>query len=163
MRRSSANQLTLTDWEELAPRQASKKQASSRRIETSTSATAPSFPDFERQAGYAETARIAGRINASSVSQDERAILLAERQALLDKLFNGTITAKEKNRLQYVRWSLDRIEDAEFGYALDALESAVATYERLHADIQEFEEQLVQQRKEHLRRQREDRLRKARR
>lgn len=58
--------------------------------------------------------------------EDQEAIaLLDERQALLDKKFDGTITKSELNRLEYVRWSLDRIEDARYGENLDALAKKV--------------------------------------
>ncbi len=93
---------------------------------------------------YALAARVAGRINAASISDDEHQALLDERRALLDKKFAGNMSRKDQNRLNYVRWSLDRIEDAKNGFVLDALESAVAQYEQLHDDIQNFRLQLEQ-------------------
>jgi hypothetical protein len=94
------------------------------------------------QALYAITARQAGRINASSVSPKERQELLEERHALLDKKYAGSITRKEENRLTYVRWSLDRIEDAMYGAGLEDLESTIASYEQFHTDLQEFKKEL---------------------
>jgi len=81
------------------------------------SSSAPfKFPDFGRyDAAYAATSRIAGRINAANISDAEHGALRRERQRLLDKKLDGTITRKEANRLEYVRWSLDRIEDAKHG------------------------------------------------
>ena len=93
---------------------------------------------------YAATSRMAGRINAASVSQDELDKLLRERQTLLDKRFDGTITRQELNRLQYVRWSLDRIEDAKTGYVLDALENWVSRYETFLSEMRGLEGQLNQ-------------------
>src|SRR5687768_209424 len=58
---------------------------------------------------YAVSYHRAERLNAASISAQEHDELLEERQALLDKELDGTITPKEGNRLEYVRWSLDRI------------------------------------------------------
>ena len=80
---------------------------------------------------YAANARIAGRINAASITEREHQELLKERQNLLTKKFEGTISRQESNRLEYVRWSLDRVEDAKYGHVLEALDSAVARYESI--------------------------------
>ena len=93
---------------------------------------------------YAATSRIAGRINASSVSEQEHQALLQERQFLLDKKFDGTITRREANKLEYIRWSLDRIEDAKHGAILDELEDSVKIYERFASDLHKLEGQLLQ-------------------
>ena len=54
---------------------------------------------------------------------------------LLDKKFDGHITRKELNRLEYVRWSLDRIEDAKHGETLDILEMAISRYEQFGENV----------------------------
>jgi hypothetical protein len=102
-------------------------------------------PNFDQV--YAATARIAGRLNAANVSEREHKSLLDERQALLDKKLCGTITRKEENRLEYVRWSLDRIEDAKYGHAIDVLEGRVREYEQFLADMGKLRAQL----EEHIR------------
>jgi len=84
---------------------------------------------------YADGARRAGRINAAHISPEEHNVLLRERQALLDKMLAGTMTKKESNKLAYIRWSLDRIEDAKYGETLDQLESVVSEYEQLLSAI----------------------------
>ena len=88
---------------------------------------------------YAKTARLAGRVNAASVSTEEQQALLRERQSLLEKKFADIITRKESNRLEYIRWSLDRIEDAKHGEALDNLENYVDKYETMLSDLRGFE------------------------
>jgi hypothetical protein len=88
------------------------------------------------------TSRLAGRMNAASVSEAEHRALLRERQELLNKRFDNTITRKESNRLEYVRWSLDRIEDARHGGELDYLEAHIESYERLVTQIRSLERQL---------------------
>jgi hypothetical protein len=96
---------------------------------------------YQRQISR-ETAKLAARKNAAAVSPQEHAKLHQERQALLDKKFAGTISRKEVNRLAYVRWSLDRIEDAKHGAALDTLEDQVELYERFLLELKSFESSL---------------------
>jgi hypothetical protein len=91
---------------------------------------------------YAATARKAGRINARAISNAEHESLLEERQSLLDAVFEGTATRKDERRLEYVRWSLDRIEDAKHGEHLDRLEEVVVRYEHFLSDLQALREQL---------------------
>ncbi len=91
---------------------------------------------------YAVTSRIAGRLNAANISDAEHSSLLRARQALLDKKLGGTITRREENRLEYIRWSLDRIEDAKYGHTLDLLEDRVRAYEQLLSDMQFLRSQL---------------------
>jgi hypothetical protein len=100
------------------------------------------FRAFQHDSNYAQAAKIAGRLNASKASAKEHDTLLAERQSLLDKKFEGTITRKETIRLEYVRWSLDRIEDAKHGEALDVMESHVAQFEQFRTYIERLEQQL---------------------
>jgi hypothetical protein len=94
---------------------------------------------------YADGARRAGRINAASISDTEHQDLLRERQALLSKQFDGTITKSERNRLTYVRWSLDRIEDAKYGEHLDRLDAVVSGYEQLLSAITNLDTRLSAQ------------------
>jgi hypothetical protein len=89
-----------------------------------------------------QATRRAARLNASKISDQEIADLLAERQKLLDKYFAGTITKGESTRLDYVRWSLGRIEDAKHGAALDTLESHVTRFEELSEQLDALREQL---------------------
>jgi hypothetical protein len=90
----------------------------------------------------ATTARRAGRINAASISESEHKALLAERQRLLDKKFAETIERRELNRLAYVNWTLDRVEDARNGEHLDRLEGVVVRYEMFKRDLEDLVSQL---------------------
>ena len=102
---------------------------------------APNFGDLASI--YAITSRRAGRLNATKITPEEHDALLRERQALLDKKFANEITKREANRLEYVRWSLDRIEDAKHGETLDELEAAVVRYEQFEDNLLALREQLV--------------------
>lgn len=103
------------------------------------------FPRFDSLAVIRPQAvRMAGRINAASISEAEHNALLRERQRLLDRKFAGELTRQESNRLEYVRWSLDRIEDARHGDALDSLEASVANYERFLSDLQALDRKIRQ-------------------
>lgn len=100
-------------------------------------------PDFRvYDQAHAEMSRQAGRLNAASISDREHDELLSERQVLLDKLFAGTLTRRESRRLEYVRWSLDRIEDARYGLMLDMAENEVSIYERFVEDLGRLREDL---------------------
>lgn len=99
-------------------------------------------PNFGPKSLYAVTAKVAGRLNATAVSDEEHAALLDERQTLLDKKFSGIITRQEQNRLSYIRWSLDRIEDAKFGASLDVLEEHVEQFEGLLSELAKFRRQV---------------------
>jgi hypothetical protein len=93
----------------------------------------------------AQMARRAGRINASSISPEEERALNEQRQRLLDRKFAKTISRREEHELKYVEWSLDRIEDAKHGPALDALEEQIAGYETFAKQVQQLEVQLRSQ------------------
>jgi len=104
----------------------------------------PTFTGYDRQV-YAIESRRAGRINAASVSDEEIEALLRERQRLLDKKFDETLSRRESNRLEYVRWSLARVEDARTGEALDALENFAEQYKQFHDDVVALADQITQQ------------------
>ena len=90
----------------------------------------------------ADTSRRAGRLNAASISKEKQEALLRERANLVEKEFLGQIDRLQRNRLAYVRWQLDRIEDAKFGPYYDQIESAVERYEYFLAEIQSLREQI---------------------
>lgn len=109
-------------------------------VNSNWSSTALELPKLTTQ--VVATAKAAGRIAATHISEVEHDRLLAERQRLLDKKFGKTISKAEENRLAYVRWSLDRIEDAKYGASLDLLEAQVASYEALQTELAKFYSQL---------------------
>jgi hypothetical protein len=103
----------------------------------------PRFPNFAPSAkAQSDVSRMANRVNARAISEADHKLLLSERQALLDKEFEGSIGPEEKNRLAYVRWSLDRVDDARYGADLDRLEGIVYQYERFQQDIEKFQAEL---------------------
>lgn len=93
----------------------------------------PSFAGYGEV--YAAASRRAGRLNAANISETEHKALLLERQLLLDKKLSGSISRKDSNQLEYVRWSLDRIEDAKHGFAMDVLEHSISSYEQFSDDL----------------------------
>ena len=111
-------------------------------VTTFTPLSAPSLNTFGSE--YAPSFRRLERLNTTrTVNQQELDRLLRERQALLDKKFDGTMNRKDEIRLEYVRWSLDRIHDAKSGPTLDALENIVDRYERFMSEMRIFERQLI--------------------
>lgn len=108
----------------------------------SWTASALDLPNLNTRSAYAVSSKIAGRINATTITPQEQEALLMERQLLLDRMFAGEISPRDENRLAYVRWSLDRIEDARHGFAFDALENQVEMYEGFLSEIEKFRSQL---------------------
>ena len=95
------------------------------------------FSHFEQSSETAkQVAKLTARMNASAVPDTERTALLAERAALLDKKFANTMTRDESSRLDYVRWSLDRIDDARHGEGLDKLETKIGEIKKLSDELQ---------------------------
>jgi hypothetical protein len=109
---------------------------------TAENSSFPSSKVFLGNAVFAETSRSAGRLNAAFIPPSEEQAFRNEREQLLDLKFAGTITRQQENRLQYVRWTLDRIEDARDGRALDDLESLIDRYEMLVDEIQGLRAQI---------------------
>ncbi|UBF26207.1 hypothetical protein K9N68_32640 [Kovacikia minuta CCNUW1] len=70
--------------------------------------------------------------------------LNAERNKLIDKKFQEGLSKTESNRLKYIRWQLDRIDDALLGEGLDRLELLVQRHEQLAQKLQEFTTQVKQ-------------------
>ena len=105
-------------------------------------ASALELPNLSRGSVFASSARHAARLNAMAVTQTEYDALLRDRKNLVAKLLDGSITRSEENMLAYVRWSLDRYEDARHGHTLDALEAQVEAYENVIGEIDKFYAQL---------------------
>jgi len=123
----------------------SANQADPSILQDSTiAAPAPGFTFQMRRGGPEATARarVAGRANAAAVSDDEVKAHLAERALLLRKKFETSLTPGEERRLTYVRWSLDRVEDARTGMQLDLLESHVADYENFLDEIRTLSDRI---------------------
>lgn len=111
---------------------------------TETDTASFKLPNFNiLSAVESHSLRMAARLNAASATEEERHNLLRQRKGLLDKKLDGRITPSELNKLEYVRWSLDRIEDARYGSALDALEDSVSKYENFISEIHSLSSQLL--------------------
>lgn len=101
------------------------------------------FPEFGQYgSAFAETSKLAGRINAASVTPSEYDELLLERQRLLDKKFNNDFSRRDEIRLEYIRWSLDRVEDAKSGLGLELLMGRLEEYEQFQRDLDHLLSQL---------------------
>ena len=90
----------------------------------------------------ADVARMAGRLSAANTSEVELARYLQEHAALVQKKYNGNFIPADERRLRYLRWILDRIEDAQYGAGLDALEDAVVAYETFYKELESFSVEL---------------------
>ncbi|MCA9589932.1 MAG: hypothetical protein KC657_31730 [Myxococcales bacterium] len=113
------------------------------RVERATAGTVLHLPVGEHDIEAVLANPRAGRALAARVSDEQRTRLLQEHRQLAQKKFReGGVTLREERRLQYVRWALDRIEDAESGEQLDRLRLVAQLQERLAADIVAFKSQV---------------------
>jgi hypothetical protein len=87
---------------------------------------------------HAQSLRLAARLNASRITDEEHASLIRERAKLVKRKFVEGLSKAEEIRLEYVRWSRDRIEDAKHGAALDTLEGAVMKYQDALRELQDL-------------------------
>jgi len=80
----------------------------------------------------------AGRRIAAMTPVAERDALYAEQRRLALKKVNDSLTPAEERRLKIVRWNIDRIEDAEFGPALDLLDKRANMVDKVATSVQAF-------------------------
>jgi len=148
MRTSSARQLEIPGLSATEAFSGAGGETASVTADSPTEATVTAFTPLSAPSAalygsaYAITSRLLARLNTTTVKKEEYEDLLKERQKLLDKKFSGSMTPLEENRLEYVRWSLDRIQDVTSGPSLDALEAIVSGYEKFLNDMRHFEGQL---------------------
>lgn len=98
--------------------------------------------ELSRESVGAIAQRRAARLNAANIEEAEVINLKQEHQMLVLKKFDDGFTAADQRRLNFVRWSLDRIQDARHGYALDELENAVEIYEKVGRNVDRLVNQL---------------------
>jgi hypothetical protein len=72
------------------------------------------------------------------IPEAEKKRIIHERNQLVQKQFKAGLSIKEKRRLKYVRWQLDRIDDAESGEFLDYLEKLTEGHEKFAKELNGF-------------------------
>jgi hypothetical protein len=75
------------------------------------------------------------RLITRNISPGEKEAIINERNQLIQKQFKGGLSPKEERRLTYVRWQLDRIDDAESGEFLDYLEQITESHEKFSKEL----------------------------
>lgn len=85
-----------------------------------------------------ETKALIRAIINKRYSDVERQTLLAERQVILERQFAGSASRSDLNRFEYINWTLDQIEDARHGEALDRLEASIARYESFLEGVEQL-------------------------
>jgi len=93
------------------------------------------FPPAPMRSFSAEARKTINRAFTRGISPEEKKALIEERNMLVKKKFDLVLSKKEELRLTYVRWQLDRIDDSEYGEALDIFEKVTDEYERFASDI----------------------------
>lgn len=79
--------------------------------------------------------RAAARKIALLTTDEEYQELLGEHRRLVEKRFKDGLARSEELRLQLLRWTLDRIEDARYGHDLDLLERLTAAHEYIASNV----------------------------
>jgi hypothetical protein len=82
-------------------------------------------------------ARRSAREYLRSVQADALKKLIEERNHLLQKkaLGAGNFTSDDSRRLRYIRWQMDRFDDAMNGESLDTIEMVLNRYEELAGNL----------------------------
>ncbi len=94
----------------------------------------PSADDLPRGVRPEAAARAIVRVGLAA-RYDE---FLDERNGLVAQGLEGTLSDSGRRRLEFLRWQLDRIEDALGGDSLDRLELMVQQHEALGERIEAF-------------------------
>jgi hypothetical protein len=82
------------------------------------------------------------RLVTSLAPEAERQKILQERNELVRRQFKGGISEREEKRLEFLRWQLDRFDDADRGEALDRLEIITQTHEKFAKELTSFLDQV---------------------
>lgn len=77
------------------------------------------------------------------ISPEQKQALIEERNGLVSKKFKEGLTAKEERHLTYVRWQLDRIDDAEHGETLDVFDQITKDHEGFASQLKKLLGQLA--------------------
>ena len=83
-------------------------------------------------------------ITRNEITEEDKKRLIEERNSLIERKFKNGLTIKEVKRLKYVRWQLDRIDDAENGEMLDYLEKIAQDHKEFAEEIHDLLNQLAQ-------------------
>src|SRR5688572_19980892 len=76
--------------------------------------------------------------------EEKSEALLKAREDLLKKKFRQGISAEETQRLSYIGWQLDRIEDARMEGDLTELEQVIHLQEQLSEKIKLYSDQVIE-------------------
>jgi hypothetical protein len=93
-------------------------------------------PDFSRYSKSPAAAVATARMSATQVKESEVRRLQAEHRRLALEEVMKRLSPEQEARLRYIRWNLDRIEDARSGAGLDILHAEVMLYRQLANDLQ---------------------------
>lgn len=99
------------------------------------------FPRFHQDLSVYRIKDI-NRLITRKISPKVKEDLIEERNFLVRKKFGDGLSNKEERRLIYVRWQLDRFDDAESGEILDYLEDVADEHEKFAKDISTLLNQL---------------------
>jgi hypothetical protein len=95
--------------------------------------------DVEDSGGFSpSTVKEANREFTRLTLLAEKPRLLEEHRQLVAKEFSTDLTRIDQQRLRWIRWQLDRIEDAEFGQQIDRFRALIKSHRDLGDDIRKL-------------------------
>jgi len=101
------------------------------------------YTDFDTEARGATLAKQMQRELVRQTAPEERQRFYEEHAYLIDRKFGGGLSTREQQRLTYVRWQLDRFEDADIGDRLDELEELTVLHRQIAEEVTAFAESAV--------------------
>jgi hypothetical protein len=88
----------------------------------------------EPKLSFSEINRINREIS-KKIPNKTKDLLKQEHIYLVKRKFNEGISKKEERRLVYIRWQLDRIDDADYGEGIDRFEFFAENLEKFSSDV----------------------------
>lgn len=73
-----------------------------------------------------------------SISEETKARFYEEHARLVERQFVESLSHEESVRLRYLRWQIDRLQDADAGDDLDRLDVLIGLHEQISAEVTQF-------------------------
>ena len=110
-----------------------------RSVEDTIKTTTGEKPEESSQTGFRPSKiKSINRAITRKMPVKEKNKIITERDRLVTKKFKEGLVKKEEKRLTYVRWQLDRIDDAENGEMIDNLEKIVGDHESFADEVKKL-------------------------
>ncbi len=82
-------------------------------------------------------ARVARELSGA-IPEEVKQQLYEEHGQLVEKSFVEDLLPQESNRLRYLRWQIDRLQDADIGDSLDRLDDLASLHKKIADEVSAF-------------------------